>query len=68
MQGYEHCLLLYKGSNELKELLEAETKRSAEMQVFMKKLDKEMARSDLLLYQMIPKVLYVEEVLTHFIQ
>ena len=51
----------------MKELLEAETKRSAEMQVFMKKLDKEMARSDLLLYQMIPKVLYVKEVLTHFI-
>ena len=57
MHDFSRDLLLAgsQGSKELKELLDAQTKKSAEMQVFMKKMDKEMDRSNTLLHQMIPK-------------
>ena len=42
-------------ANELKDALEAETEKTAQMQEAMKKVDYEMKRSDELLSQMIPK-------------
>ena len=42
-------------ANELKDALEAETEKTAQMQEAMKKVDIEMKRSDELLSQMIPK-------------
>ena len=42
-------------TNEMKEALEAENEKTAQMQEAMKKVDIEMKRSDELLAQMIPK-------------
>jgi len=57
MHDFSRDLLLTgsQKANELKDALEAETEKTAQMQEAMKKVDIEMKRSDELLSQMIPK-------------